>query len=73
MSAGCVFRNPEGASAGRLIDEAGCKGSPQGGERRRKHANFFLKKGGEKVRDLGRLGGGKKSGRKFGVESLNLK
>ena len=25
-SAGCVFKNPPGLSAGRLIDEAGCKG-----------------------------------------------
>lgn len=45
-SAGCVFRNPEGISAGRLIDEAGCKGMRRGGiEVSRTHANFFINKG----------------------------
>ncbi len=45
-SAGCVFRNPEGKSAGRLIDEAGCKGMKAGGiEVSRLHANFFVNTG----------------------------
>lgn len=45
-SAGCVFRNPEGVSAGRLIDEAGCKGMRKGGiEVSRTHANFFINRG----------------------------
>ncbi len=30
-SAGCVFRNPEGHSAGQLVDQAGCKGLRLGG------------------------------------------
>lgn len=45
-SAGCVFRNPEGNSAGRLIDEAGCKGLRIGAlEVSRVHANFFVNTG----------------------------
>jgi UDP-N-acetylmuramate dehydrogenase len=45
-SAGCVFKNPEGGSAGRLIDEAGCKGMRVGGiEVSGVHANFFVNKG----------------------------
>ncbi|MBI5640965.1 MAG: UDP-N-acetylmuramate dehydrogenase [Nitrospirae bacterium] len=45
-SAGCVFRNPAGASAGRLIDEAGCKGMRVGGiEVSAIHANFFINNG----------------------------
>ena len=42
-SAGCVFRNPDGASAGRLIDECGLKGFAIGGARvSEKHANFIV-------------------------------
>jgi UDP-N-acetylmuramate dehydrogenase len=46
QSAGCVFRNPmvdgERVSAGRLIDEAGCKGERIGGaEVSPSHANFI--------------------------------
>lgn len=45
-SAGCVFRNPEGTSAGRLMDEAGCKGMRQGDiEVSALHANFFVNRG----------------------------
>ena len=41
-NAGCVFRNPPGDSAGRLIDLAGCKGLRAGGiQVSQKHANFF--------------------------------
>lgn len=45
-SAGCVFRNPEGMSAGKMIDEAGCKGIRIGGiEVSSIHANFFVNRG----------------------------
>lgn len=45
-SAGCVFKNPEGISAGKLIDEAGCKGMKIGGvEVSSVHANFFVNSG----------------------------
>jgi len=45
-SAGCVFRNPEGVSAGRMIDEAGCKGMRVGAiEVSGLHANFFVNRG----------------------------
>ncbi len=52
-SAGCVFRNPEGDSAGRLIDAAGCKGMRAGGaEVSRVHANFFINRGNAACRDF---------------------
>ena len=42
-SAGCIFRNPPGASAGRMIDELGLKGHSVGRARvSEKHANFFV-------------------------------
>jgi UDP-N-acetylmuramate dehydrogenase len=45
-SAGCVFRNPEGMSAGRMIDETGCKGMRVGNiEVSSLHANFFVNRG----------------------------
>jgi len=52
-SAGCWFRNPEGDSAGRLIDEAGMKGASLGGAQvSRVHANFLVNTGGAKARDF---------------------
>jgi UDP-N-acetylenolpyruvoylglucosamine reductase len=45
-SAGCIFKNPPGASAGRLIEESGLKGSRVGGaEVSRVHANFLINRG----------------------------
>ncbi|MDR1516320.1 MAG: UDP-N-acetylmuramate dehydrogenase [Synergistaceae bacterium] len=41
-TAGCVFKNPEGDSAGRLLEEAGCKDLSVGGARVSEiHANFI--------------------------------
>jgi UDP-N-acetylmuramate dehydrogenase len=45
-SAGCVFKNPGGGPAGKLIEEAGCKGMKVGGiEVSSVHANFFVNNG----------------------------
>jgi UDP-N-acetylmuramate dehydrogenase len=52
-SAGCVFKNPEGLSAGKLIEEAGCKGLRIGDvEVSHIHANFFVNKGNAKASDF---------------------
>jgi UDP-N-acetylmuramate dehydrogenase len=55
-SAGCVFKNPPGAAAGKMIDEAGCKGSRAGDvEVSAVHANFFINKGNANASDFLRL------------------
>jgi UDP-N-acetylmuramate dehydrogenase len=52
-SAGCIFKNPEGASAGRLIDLSGFKGYRRGDiEVSEKHANFLLNHGAGRFEDL---------------------
>ena len=55
-NAGCVFRNPDGDSAGRLIDLCGLKGKRIGGACvSQKHANFILNKDGACAKDVLRL------------------
>jgi UDP-N-acetylmuramate dehydrogenase len=52
-SAGCVFKNPRGLSAGALIDQAGLKGAVIGGaEVSTKHANFITARKGAKAADV---------------------
>ena len=52
-SAGCVFKNPEGHSAGRLIEAAGCKGMRAGDiEVNSLHANYFINKGSATCKDF---------------------
>ena len=52
-SAGCIFRNPQGESAGRLIDEEGLKGVRVGAaEVSRKHGNFIVNRGGATTEDV---------------------
>ncbi|MEX2184898.1 MAG: UDP-N-acetylmuramate dehydrogenase [Chloroflexota bacterium] len=56
-SAGSVFRNPPGDSAGRLIDEAGLKGTRIGGAVvSEKHANFIVNDQKGTAADVRRLG-----------------
>jgi UDP-N-acetylmuramate dehydrogenase len=52
-SAGCVFKNPPGASAGKLLDLCGFKGARVGGAQvSESHANFVLNTGGASSRDI---------------------
>jgi UDP-N-acetylmuramate dehydrogenase len=52
-SAGCIFKNPPGASAGRMIDELGLKGLHVGDARvSDRHANFFVNNGHASARDM---------------------
>lgn len=52
-NAGSVFTNPEGTSAGRLVDEAGCKGLRIGtAEVSPKHANFIQSDEGGRAQDI---------------------
>lgn len=52
-SAGCIFKNPRGLSAGALIDQAGLKGQTLGGaEVSMKHANFITAKKGSQASDV---------------------
>jgi len=52
-SAGCVFRNPQGDSAGRLIEAAGLKGYRIGDAQvSERHANFIINRGRARAGDI---------------------
>jgi len=52
-SAGCIFKNPPGGSAGRMIDELGLKGFSHGDARvSERHANFFVNTGQASAADM---------------------
>lgn len=52
-SAGCIFKNPPGESAGRLIDQAGLKGLTVGGALVSPvHGNFLINRGGATASDV---------------------
>jgi len=52
-SAGCIFKNPPGGSAGRMIDELGLKGFSHGDARvSERHANFFVNAGQASAADM---------------------
>jgi len=52
-SAGCIFRNPDGDSAGRLIDELGLKGERVGdAEVSQIHGNFIVNRGAATADDV---------------------
>lgn len=53
QNAGSVFKNPEGGSAGRLVEDAGLKGFRIGGARVSElHANFFIADEGAAAQDV---------------------
>ncbi len=55
-SAGCVFKNPPGDAAGRLIEAAGLKGFRVGMAKvSEKHANFIINLGGASSADIRKL------------------
>lgn len=52
-SAGCIFKNPKGFSAGKIIDELGLKGMRIRGARvSTVHGNFIVNEGSAKARDV---------------------
>ncbi len=53
---GCIFKNPKGESAGKLIDECGLKGEKIGDvEISQKHANFIINRGNACFEDVNNL------------------
>jgi len=70
-TAGCVFKNPPGRSAGQLIDRSGLKGRSVGGACvSQHHANFIVAKEGATARDVLSLIGliRREVAEQFGVE-----
>ncbi|MBI2843740.1 MAG: UDP-N-acetylmuramate dehydrogenase [Armatimonadetes bacterium] len=70
-SAGCVFKNPEGQSAGQLIDQAGLKGTRVGDAVvADKHGNFIVNEGKATASDVKALADLVRQAirEKFGVE-----
>ena len=56
-TSGSTFANPEGHSAWKLIDEAGCRGLKVGGaQMSEKHCNFMINTGDASAQDLEDLG-----------------
>lgn len=56
-TAGSTFKNPEGLSAWKLIQDAGCQGLKVGGaEVSDKHANFLINSGNATAQDIEELG-----------------
>lgn len=52
-TAGCIFKNPDGLAAGKLMDEAGCKGMRVGGAVvSGTHANFIENENNATARDI---------------------
>lgn len=73
-SAGCIFKNPPGASAGRMIDELGLKGLRSGDAMvSDRHANFFVNAGSASCADMLQLIGDvrERVRRAYGVELDN--
>ena len=55
-SAGCIFKNPPGGSAGKMIDELGLKGHRAGDAQvSERHANFFVNAGNASCADMLKL------------------
>ncbi len=70
-SAGCIFKNPEGDFAGRLIEQCGLKGKKIGKVMiSKKHANFIVNTGNAKADDVKKLINlcKEKVKEKFGIE-----
>jgi UDP-N-acetylmuramate dehydrogenase len=56
QSAGCIFKNPRGMSAGMLIDQAGLKGTRVGqAEVSDRHGNFIIANAGATSDDVLKL------------------
>lgn len=52
-SAGCIFKNPSGEFAGRLVEQVGLKGLRRGGAQiSEKHGNFIVNLGGATAADV---------------------